>query len=246
MKHIYNLIINHLEKKELQYKIFNQVINFPKTIDLRTKFPEPYNQLTLGSCSANALCGLIQYNDLKFQGSRLFLYYNERQLENDIPDDAGSTMTNGINCLLKYGICPESMWPYDISQFKTKPSELCYTTALQHKAIVVHHIMQTEIEMKSALVNNQPFVVGIAIYSSFESEQVTLTGIIPMPNINNEQYLGGHAVVCVGYDDIKKVWIMRNSWGNMWGDNGYFYLPYEYLLDINLASDLWCINKMES
>jgi len=98
--------------------------------------------------------------------------------------------------------------------------------------------------MKTSLNSGAPFVVGIAVYASFESANVAATGYVPMPDVNNEQFLGGHAIVCVGYNDAKQVWIMRNSWGNSWGANGYFYLPYAYLLDSNLSSDLWNITKM--
>ena len=96
--------------------------------------------------------------------------------------------------------------------------------------------------MKTSLVNGFPFVVGISIYSSFESYNVYATGIIPMPS-KYDKLLGGHTVLCCGYDDSKQVWIMRNSWGVNWGDNGYFYLPYLYLLDSSLSTDLWNIIK---
>ena len=97
--------------------------------------------------------------------------------------------------------------------------------------------------MKNSLINNDPFVVGIAIYESFETYKVFKTGMVPMPT-STEKLLGGHAVVCVGFDDIKQVWIMRNSWGINWGDRGYFYLPYLYLLDSHLSTDLWIIKKI--
>ena len=67
--------------------------------------------------------------------------------------------------------------------------------------------------------------------------------MVPLPDVNNEEALGGHAILVSGYDDKKRVWIMRNSWGADWGDKGYFYLPYEYLLDSSLSSDLWNITK---
>ena len=99
--------------------------------------------------------------------------------------------------------------------------------------------------MKSFLAQGFPFVVGIQIYKSFETNQVAKTGIVPLPNTNNETLLGGHAVVCVGYNDKTQQWIMRNSWGSLWGEKGYFYLPYAYLLDSDLAGDMWTINQME-
>jgi len=219
--------------------------SLPNIIDLRNKFPPVYNQGNLGSCTANAFCGIIQYLQPNLQGSRLFLYYNERKLDNNIPDDSGATLSDGIICLLKYGICQESEWPYIVNKFAIKPPNKCYINALNHQALIVNSIEETLGSMKSSLANGKPFVVGIAVYTSFESNSVTVTGIVPMPNTSTETLLGGHAIICVGYNNSTKQWIMRNSWGKLWGDKGYFYLPYAYLLDPNLASDMWTITKME-
>ena len=206
--------------------------------------PPVYDQGQLGSCTANALAAAYEYCDNNaFLPSRLFIYYNERKLENDIPDDAGAMLSDGIKTLETYGVCPETILPYDISKFAVKPSSLCYSTALKHKATKCSNIHNDLSSMKNALASGFPFVVGITIYESFESDSVALNGEVPMPNVNTEQMLGGHAVLVCGYDDSKKHWIMRNSWGSGWGDKGYFYLPYLYLLDSNLASDLWNITK---
>ena len=119
-----------------------------------------------------------------------------------------------------------------------------YAEATQHKVLTAYRVQQTMASMKGCLVNGFPFVVGIQVFSSFETEVVTNTGYIPMPNIQTEQLLGGHAVICLGYNDTKGVWIMKNSWGSSWGDNGYFYLPYNYLLSNKLTGDIWQINKV--
>jgi C1A family cysteine protease len=217
----------------------------PKLVDLRNKFQSVYDQGTLGSCTANALCGLMGYDDPSLFGSRLFVYYNERKLENDISDDNGASLSDGIKTLQKYGVCSETEWPYDITKFTVTPSSQCYTDALKHKALQVKNIHNDVTSMKNALAQGYPFVVGIVVYPSFETETVAQTGIVPMPDPTLEESIGGHAVVCVGYDDYKKCWIMRNSWGTGWGDAGYFYLPYLYLLDSSLASDLWNIISVE-
>jgi len=210
--------------------------------------PPVFDQGDLGSCTANALCGVIGHdinqNGQYFIGSRLFLYYNERRMEHDIPDDAGADLSDGVIVLEKYGICPETEWQYDITKFANAPPANCYRDALVHKALTVKNIQQDAFSMKQSLMNNAPFVVGISVYDSFESDAVAASGNVPMPNVTTEKCLGGHAIVCVGYDDTKQVWIMRNSWGNGWGDKGYFYLPYMYLLDSSLSSDLWNITRM--
>lgn len=245
IKRKYNLTINRECINSLHFLKLNN-INFSKTnsiIDLRNQFSNVYDQGSLGSCTANALCSLISFYNPKLLGSRLFLYYNERFIENNIFDDDCSTLFSGVRTLLIYGICQESEWIYDISNFAIKPSVKCYVDAINHKEINAKNILNDITSMKTALMNGNPFVVGILVYESFESYNVSITGNVPMPT-DSEQCLGGHAVVCVGYNDIKKVWIMRNSWGEDWGDNGYFYLPYLYLLDSSLCSDLWCITKI--
>jgi len=214
-------------------------------IDLRPKIKLMYDQGNLGSCTANALCYCFINNDPTFQPSRLFLYYNERALDNNILDDAGSTLTQGINALIMYGVCSEQLWAYDISKFTVKPPTNAYTEALDHQIISSSRVFQSLSSLQGCLSSGQPFVVGILIYSSFVTNAVAKTGNVPMPNIQKEELLGGHAVTCVGYNDTRKVWIMKNSWGSGWGDNGYFYLPYNYLLRFGLSGDIWKITKVE-
>jgi len=219
-----------------------QAQHLPAQVDLRSRMPAVYDQGALGSCTANALCALYQYDCPQVNGSRLFLYYNERRMENDIPDDAGAFLHDGIACLQKYGLCPEASWPYNVAKFAMAPPPKCYQDALAHKALVVHNIRNTESDMKASLAAGNPFAVAISVFASFETDEVSRSGVVPMPR-HNEACLGGHAVVCVGYDDHRRVWIMRNSWGAGWGDRGYFTLPYAYLLDASLASDLWNITQ---
>jgi C1A family cysteine protease len=206
------------------------------------EFSSRRDQGNLGSCTANALCAAFAYESAGFEGSRLFLYYNERVLEKDVAQDAGAFLSDGIKCLEKYGVCPETEWSYFISKFATKPTPTCYTDALKHVAVTASNIQNTLAAMRQSLFLGLPFVVGIAVYDSFESEAVARTGLVPMPNTNTEQLLGGHAVLVCGYDDKKKLFIVRNSWGVSWGNKGYFYLPYAYLTNSSLSSDLWNIS----
>jgi hypothetical protein len=235
------------ERVATTFKTYNIKELIP-TVDLRSECPPVQNQLKIGSCTAHALLAAYQFNDPKFTGSRLFLYYNERFLDvDDAHMNDGLTLSQGVNALIKYGVCDENMWPYidDGLKYRTKPSDQCYSDALLHQVLSANNVAHDLVSMKQCLLNNNPFVFGMMVYSSFESHQVIQSGIVPMPNTITEQFFGGHAVVCVGYDDHKKVFIVRNSWGTTWGDEGHFYLPYEYLTDPHLTTDLWEIIKIE-
>jgi len=214
-------------------------------IDLRThkNMPPVYDQGQLSSCTANALVASFQYEDPAFFGSRLFLYYNERLIERDVEEDAGAQLRDGIKSLKIYGVCAESDWPYEPEKFDEKPPANCYQSAIAHKATQVQNIHQDINSMKNCLYAGLPFVVGMQVFEEFESQAVAQSGIVPMPTPTS-QIIGGHAVLVVGYDDRQQQWIVRNSWGADWGDHGYFYLPYLYLLDASLASDLWSVNRV--
>jgi C1A family cysteine protease len=180
-------------------------IMLPQNIDLRNKFPPVYDQLQIGSCTANALIAAYQFLIPKFYGSRLFLYYNSRALDKNENFDVGSTLSQGINALKKYGVCQESLWTYvdDNKKFKLKPLKNCYTNGLDHQVLTAMYLKQDLNTFKQCLVNNNPFIFGMLVYDSFESDMVATTGIVPMPKLN-ERCLGGHAVICTGYDDKKK------------------------------------------
>ena len=246
MKRHYNLKISRLPREKLLYNPCLSTESVPESVDLRTSpnMPAVYDQGSLGSCTANALCAAYDFvKPGAFMGSRLFLYYNERVLENDVSTDAGASMGDGVKCLQTYGLCRENLWPYDISQFATKPPDNCYTEALADKALKVYNVPNTLTAMQATLASGFPFVVGIRVYSSFESSSVAKNGIVSMPK-RKDKLLGGHAVLVCGYNNTTKQWLVRNSWGPSWGDNGYFYLPYNYLLKPKLSSDFWAIEAV--
>lgn len=224
-------------------KIFTAI---PAKVDLRSQCPDVYDQGQLGSCTANAIAFLCEYDWIKqkkfepYVPSRLFIYYNERMMEKTIPYDAGATIRDGIKSLNSYGFVPESIWPYDIGRFTLPPSKDVYARALKEQVKDYGYIAQNIDVMRTTLAAGYPITIGFSVYQSFMSQTVAKTGVVPMPS-DSEDILGGHAVAIVGYDDAKKVWIVRNSWGKGWGDQGYFYMPYTYLIDHNLASDLWCV-----
>jgi C1A family cysteine protease len=135
------------------------------------------------------------------------------------------------------GICPETEEPYDITKFTQSPTQQDLADAQKYKISEYHRVNDLTM-LKTALAEGQPVVIGINVYSSFESNEVATTGIVPMPNTETEQLLGGHAVLVVGYDETKEWAIVRNSWGIDWGEKGYFYLPYQYWT-AGLVTDMW-------
>tara|TARA_B100000575_G_scaffold294364_1_gene309818 strand:+ start:7243 stop:8058 length:816 start_codon:yes stop_codon:yes gene_type:complete len=219
-------------------------------IDLRDKCPGIYNQGKLGSCTANAIAAAFEYDEIKnnedtfFIPSRLFIYYNEREVENTVEYDSGAQLRDGIKSVFKLGVCPETEWPYNISRFTEKPPDKCYTIAARHRSIKYERIQQDINHLKSCLSDGIPFVFGFTVYSSFENSDVSNTGIMSLPN-DDEKVMGGHAVMAVGYSDKKKVFIIRNSWGINWGDNGYFYMPYAFITNPNMCGDFWAIEQVE-
>lgn len=223
-------------------------ITLPKSIDLR-KFCSPIeDQGKLGSCTAHALVGNLEFLKIKslnklMNFSRLFLYYNERVISHTTNIDSGASLRDGIKTLKKLGDCLENLWPYKISQFTYEPSEVAYKNAKNYQIISYYRLHSLE-DMKHNLNSGWPFVFGFAVYESFESKITAKTGIVTLPK-KDERLLGGHAVLAVGYNDLKKQMIVRNSWGAKWGDHGYFYMPYQYLTSPTLSSDFWTIRGME-
>ncbi len=235
------------DKRDIKYRVSRLAIQeLPSKVDLRPRCPAIYDQLELGSCTGNAIGGAIEFNFKKtghkplFTPSRLFIYYNERVIEGTVKEDAGAEIRDGIKTVNRDGVPPEPMWPYVIKKFTTKPPAHVYTEAKRHPAVQYARVRQNLTQIKAALAAECPVIFGFSVYEGFESEEVARTGCVQMPS-KDDGLLGGHAVLAVGYDDATKRWIVRNSWGKRWGMKGYFTMPYDYLLDPDLAADFWVI-----
>jgi C1A family cysteine protease len=223
----------------------------PPLVDLRPQCPPVYNQGNLGSCTANAIGSAFQFEQMKQNApnwipSRLFIYYNEREMEGTINEDAGAMIRDGIKSVVDKGVCPETMWQYVESKFTSKPCPQCYKEALNNQVKEYLRISPHTLQgVKEALADGHPVIFGFTIYESMMTDEVARTGIVPIP-IPNDTPVGGHAVKAVGYIEDRQCFIVKNSWGTNWGDNGYFYLPYWYITTPNAAADFWVIKLVES
>ncbi|SPF37543.1 Xylellain [Candidatus Desulfosporosinus infrequens] len=238
------------DTKDLRDRVFRStqfktITVLPKNIDLRFGCSPVVDQGELGSCTANAIAsGLREYwensSGKLTMLSRLWLYWEERNTEGTVNEDAGASIRDGMKILQKIGCAPEADWPYDVTKFTQTPPSKANLDAPQFKITEYHRVTNLTL-LKIALSEGYPLVIGIKVYESFESDQVAQTGIVPLPK-QGEQFLGGHAVLAVGYKDDAKIQgqgvvICRNSWGENWGDKGYFYLPYSYFN--NYVTDMW-------
>ncbi len=257
------------------FKVASKKCNLPDNHSILNKYSNfvlpNYFQGELSSCTANALSLAYSYKYFKktntmFSPSRLFMYYNERMIENTTEYDDGAQLYSGVEVLRTIGVCSEDMYPYDETKVFDVPNNECYVSASANKTqnyqlirynknVPDYYIIE---QLKNALFKDNPIVFGFDVYDNFESDEVKKSGILINPS-DDDNYLGGHAVTMIGYDNNfdcykdnnlvidthKKVshigaFLCRNSWGNEWGINGNFWIPYNYVCGINSYGNTHC------
>ncbi|MGC3996707.1 MAG: C1 family peptidase [Anaeromyxobacter sp.] len=248
------------DQRDLAYAAPRARKPLPRVVDLRASFKVPaYDQGELGSCTGNAIAAAVQFTRRKagerpdFTPSRLFIYYNERLIEGTVEQDSGAQIRDGMKAVAKLGVCPEGAgrkpapdaWPYDVQRFTQRPPRACFGFGLKHQILAYRRVPQVLMQLRACLASGYPFVFGFTVYSGFESDRVARSGVLDLPG-GDEQVMGGHAVLAMGYDDAKQRFLVRNSWGADWGKDGHFTMPYAYLTDRQLASDFWTIRLVES
>ncbi len=236
-----------------------------KKVDNRKWCSPIKNQGDIGSCTAFAAVGMYEYYQNRafnkyIDGSELFVYKTERNMMG-WTGDTGAYLRTAMGALALFGVPPSSSYPYETINYDNEPPAFVYSYGQNFQALTYYRLdplgstgTKTLNNIKVHLSAGIPIIMGFTCYTSLNSQETNDTGKIPYPNVN-ESVVGGHAVMIVGYDDAmviknpldnsskKGAIIIRNSWGN-WGDNGYGYIPYEYIKQ-QIASDFWCVISAE-
>ena len=244
--YIYNVKRQESDTRDLKLQLHTTALSLPRGIDLRPDCPPVFDQGQLGSCTANVgVAARMMLSDISAMLSRLVLDYKERVIEGTEADDAGATVRSICKALQRYGVCREALWPYHVRKFNLPPPPDADANAVQYRIASYRSLGSEPAELvaqarRFLAMKRQPILAGVSVYESFESAAARKTGVIPLPDPGKEAYLGGHALLIVGYDDAQQQFIVRNSWGADWGDRGYGYLPYRYALE-SFAFDFWVL-----
>lgn len=211
------------------------------------------DQGALGSCTAHASTAAMEFLYGKFQlkiggltpnFSRLFVYYSSRVLIEKVApeDDSGAMLRDVMKALQKFGACLEELWPYEPQRFSIVPPAQVFKAAGDHQVITYYRLPNLR-NIKKSIYEGYPVVGGFSVPESIDSSDTQSSGIVHVPG-PNERFVGGHAVLFTGYDDQRQLIKFKNSWGLVWGDRGFGYLPYAFF-EKNLAADFWTIRSLE-
>ena len=225
-------------------------------IDLRPFCPPIRSQGYIGSCTAFGSTQLFDFVRRKnklvnWKPSPLFTYYATRKFANLQDQDSGASVREALKSTARDGVAMERYWPYEMSKYTENPPEEAWINAEKHQALEYFRVDDFDKSVFLGCLNDgYPFIFGIYLYTSFNSFQTVLTGIVPMPDKENEKRIGGHCMMAVGWKKMeqegveKEFLIVQNSWGDTWADKGFCYIPMEYVMS-NDTFDFWTIRLTE-
>lgn len=245
----FNLQRSPDDERDYEYQPRSKAIYLPQSVDLSVGV-KPYNQYDIGSCTANAMAAAIQFlqkieKKPRLRPSRLFTYYLSRELEGTTSEDAGAYIRDVVKVTNKSGYVFEKDWKYTRKNLFRKPPEILYNDASTRRIERYERIGDgNTVRMMTCLAEGFPFIFGMLVYAH-AFEIAGRTGVMPMPNEATDYQIGGHAVLCVGYDTKRDAFKVRNSYGDKWGDKGYFWLPYQFALSPRLMWDCWVVRDLE-
>jgi C1A family cysteine protease len=222
----------------------------PPAVDLRPKLPPVWDQGEIGSCTSQGV-GICHIAAQQLAGvknpitpARLALYYMSRAVRGWTRMDTGAYITDVMKVVAKLGVANEVLYPYNIAKFKRKPPVSVYTDALKHQGLRYEKIdNRNPHTIMLALAEGLPVVFGSSLYENYP--QLSADNVMPMPDLSTSN-IGGHCMAVVGYDWPKRRFLIRNSWGPSWGDNGHHWMSFDYICNVNLTDDVWILRTVET
>ena len=242
-----NYVFQSLDQRDKKFAV--TAPQPPANFSLASKITTILDQGNLGSCVSNAFAQYIHTNTFnRVFISRLYHYYTGRLLSGfSNLEDTGLDIRTACKIISKVGACAETVWPYNVNNFNVMPPISAFQGTKYFKSYSYNFIDQNLTSIQSFLTTtNTPIIFGLNVYSSFMTNAVGNTGIIPIPNINKETLLGGHCMLIIGFNNTTQQFLCVNSWGSSWGCNstggtsgsrGFCLIPYSYILNTNLCSD---------
>jgi hypothetical protein len=230
--------------------IFDDDVRVPERVDLREHCTAVEDQGQIGSCTANAAVGALEYHYKRRDGraadlSRMFVYYNTRRMRGQLWDDCGAQIREAMASIMAFGACREEIWPYNPALFAQEPPREAYNDAWARDALQYARVDGTKGAV-GALARGLPVVFGCGIPQRCYQE-AERTGVMPElnPGELDQAQAGGHSMLIVGYDNNRRMFLVRNSWGESWGERGYVWIPYSVLDATSSPIEYWVMSELE-